>query len=72
MSTVAASTLAPKANDAVEIELTGNRIVCKVNGATILDVTDASYPAGTRKGLWVYDTALPNAGAWDYFGWSAL
>lgn len=54
----------PVAGDVLSVVLSGSSIVCKVNGVTIISVTDASY-TGTQHGL-VNITAAA-AGAWDDF-----
>ncbi|QWY79661.1 hydrolase [Arthrobacter phage Persistence] len=48
---VLTSGITPASGDVIKIVLNGSSIVVKVNGATAITTTDASY-AGTRHGLW--------------------
>lgn len=42
---------AAQPGDVMTVVMNGSSIVCKVNGVTVISVTDASY-TGTRHGLW--------------------
>lgn len=55
------------AGDVLSVVMSGSSITCKVNGATVISVTD-SAATGTRHGVWVYTSA----GAVDYddFAWT--
>jgi hypothetical protein len=49
-------TQTPVSGDVIRVEVRGNRITAKVNGITIIDVTDSANSTGTKIGLYVGDT----------------